>query len=405
MQNRIFLKVNLVLAVVTLLLSACQGKQDDAKRAESNQAGQNKEGNRDKQQVTETPTKEVPVDIMAKVGFDDTDKESSEEEIYVNWRWNALKKEHGGMKGIRTWLNGEGLERKKKLVIKNPYVHGKRPTRKDIFGLKPVDMMRETKEGKLYFLCNVDRKKPWRKNYLVTDSSGEELYGGKLDLKELVSRGKGKYNKYLWFTNMEVSGKNIIASYKSSRRYRQELPGAKCGILYIDIETGEWSNRELDIDLWWTDSSLREDMQLNDGAIYSLRNNKTVSFMKYNTGEEMQIDLPDIKIPEPVYDEWGPWEPGCSVEGFILVGRISYHDEKLYLLDVYGNLYVCDINGECTFELLFTDKEHSYPPYTIKHIQISNDGNYLYASFWEGPDEHYEEGKDMPYYWLRYQLK
>lgn len=47
---------------------------------------------------------------------------------------------------------------------------------------------------------------------------------------------------------MEVSGKNIIASYKSSRRYRQEMPGAKCGILYIDMETGEWSNRAEDFD-------------------------------------------------------------------------------------------------------------------------------------------------------------
>ena len=37
MQNRIFLKVTLVLAVVILLLGACQGKQDDTKKIEQTQ--------------------------------------------------------------------------------------------------------------------------------------------------------------------------------------------------------------------------------------------------------------------------------------------------------------------------------------------------------------------------------
>lgn len=417
MQNRIFIKVIFFLVGIVMFLGACQGKQPDTKKIEQTQEEQgrekksqkeeeqDKEGNRDKQQVAETTAPEVPVDTMAKIETPFTNKESTEEEIYVHWSWDGLKNKSGSMRGMRIWLNGEGLEHKKKLTIQSPYIIGRgKYGEANEEDMVPVYLMRENDEGNLYFLCNVDEKKPWKKSYLVTDASGRELFGGKLNLKELTTKGDGTKKRWLWLTDMEIYGDTIVLGYKSSGggQYYDKTKKAKCGVLFIDTKTDTWSNRELNTEHWWTDESYSGfDMELHDGAIYSIYKNKFVYWLDYNTRDEKKIELPDIAIPEPAYGEWVPGD--YDTDKSVLVGSITYKEGKLYLLDVYGRLYACDVK-EGAFKLLYTDGEHSYPAYTLARIQVSDDGHSLYAAYWEGGDECYPEGT-KPYFWIRYQLK
>lgn len=132
--------------------------------------------------------------------------------------------------------------------------------------------------------------------------------------------------------------------------------------------------------------------ELHGDAVYSMPDDKSIVLMKYDTGEEMVIHLPDIVIPESVYE-------GIPVS----VGSVAYLDNRVYLLDVHGNLYVCDLNGSGTFELISTDGYYSYPAYSLDRIQVSGDGKSLYAAFWEGGDECYPEDY-KPWHWVKYNI-
>lgn len=320
--------------------------------------------------------------LVGKVATPLTNKELSQKEAYVNWQWSGVAKKDGVMKGIRTWINGNGKEKTKKITVKSSCVVGH-----GIWGegkpgeIVPVAKMHETKKGKLYFLCNTYEE--WKYNYLAASSSGKELRGGKLDLTELVTGEDGACNGYFRFTNMEVSGNTIIIGYDSRKSF-EDLDNSKCGILFINTKTGKWTNKEL--------GTKWRGMELSGDAAYVL-DGKSVFIMKYDTGEETVISMPDIEAPEPAYEE-------ASVN----VGAVTYRDNRVYLLDVHGNLYACDLNGSGTFELLSANEFYSYPAYTLQIIQASSDGKNLYAAFWEGDDECYPEDYKA-YHWVKYNIK
>ena len=66
-------------------------KSNRRREKKSQKEEQDKEENRDKQQGTETTAPEVPVDTMAQIETPFTNKESTEEEIYVHWSCDGLK--------------------------------------------------------------------------------------------------------------------------------------------------------------------------------------------------------------------------------------------------------------------------------------------------------------------------
>lgn len=324
--------------------------------------------------------------LVARVKSSITNKRPSKKEAYVNWKWDGVRKKRGVMKGIRTWLNSNGKEKTKKLTVKSSYIVGQGKWGDVNKGdMVPVSKMCETSKGNLYFLCNVNESKQWKINYLVTSSSGKELRGGKLNLKSLMKKEDGSYNKYLWFTDIEIVGNKIIVGYQNSSQYASMTSDSRCGILFINTKTGKWTNMELDAEMW-------RGMMLSCDVIYRMVDDKAVSIMKYNIGEEMEISLPNIEIPQPAYT-------GESVE----VGRITYLDDKIYLLDVHGNIYVCDLSGNGTFEMFYTDEIHSYPDYTLHNLQISESGKNLYAAFWMGSDDCYPDDY-KPYYWVKYDI-
>lgn len=374
MRKRNFVSLGVVFGSIAMILSGVCGKQikpEQGRVKDEVTIGMEQyvQSDRGSTRVL-LSDQDVSGNLLAKVKLPMTNKELTKKEAYVNWEWKAVK--DGAMKGVRTCVNSKGKETAKKVRVKSSYVND---------GI-PVAKMYETGNGQLYFLCNTYQEH--KINYLVTSSSGKELRGGKLDLKELLKKEDGSLNKNLWFTDMVVSGTKIIVGYQSRKDFTS-LENPKCGILSINTKTGKWTSKELDPDKWMG-------MELHGDAVYSMPDDKSIVLMKYDTGEEMVIHLPDIVIPESVYE-------GIPVS----VGSVAYLDNRVYLLDVHGNLYVCDLNGSGTFELISTDGCYSYPAYSLDRIQVSGDGKSLYAAFWEGGDECYPEDY-KPWHWVKYNI-
>lgn len=389
----------IVISFILVVICAVCLKQEGIKLKDSKNTGaleaQNRQIVESSDSVSEillSSKSETSNALEARTKYSLTNKQPSQEEIYVNWKWDGVRKDTGVMKGVRTWINSNGKEKTKKLTVKSSYIVGQGKWGEANRGdMVPVAKMCETGKGDLYFLCNVDENQQWKINYLVTSSSGKELRGGKLNLKSLMKKEDGSYNKYLSFTDVEIVGNKIVAAYLSSSQYASIAEDLKCGILFINTKTGKWTNTELDAEMW-------RGMRLNDDVIYRITEDKAVSIKKYNTGEEVTIALPDIEIPDPVYDEWIPGENDADH-----VGEIAYSNDKIYLLDVHGSIYVCDLNGNSTFEMIDTDAVHSYPDYTLCNLQISEDGENLYAAFWKGSDDCYPDDY-KPYYWVKYDI-
>lgn len=375
MRKRNFVSLGIVFGSITFMLFGVCGIQMNPGQRQTGgemtiEMGQYAESNDNVSPILSASKENSSNGLVARVKSPLTSKELTNKEAYVNWEWKAVK--DGTMKGTRICVNNKGKETTKKIKVKSSYVND---------GI-PVAKMHETEKGKLYFLCNT--YKDWKFNYLVTSLSGKELRGGTLDLREIMKGEDGSLNKNIWFTDMEVSGTTIIIGCQSRKDFASS-ENSKCSILFINTKTGKWTSTELDPNKWMG-------MTLSQNVAYRMLDDKSVALMKYDTGEEMVIGLPDIEVPESVYE-------GIPVSA----GSVAYLDNKVYFLDVHGSLYVCDLNGSGTFELLSTNGFYSYPAYRLDRIQVSGDGKSLYAAFWEGDDDCYPEDH-KPWHWVKYNI-
>lgn len=345
------------------------------------------------------------INLVGRIKLPEPNKASSSDEVWTTWSWNGDKKQKGSMKGVRLWFDADGNEHKRKVKVESPYVVGQAKAGDPGLEISPVCKMVEHNNGELYFLCNAKQDKPWQLNYLVTTPEGNEIRGGKLNLKKLVKNKKEKPNRFFWINDMEVSENKIIAIYKSSPTscwtdYVEPL--STCGVFCVDTKTGKWWSKQFNPEYWWGASWKYEnetvpcegsDLCMENGYIYAIYENKTLLYKKYEADEEYRINLPQL----PFVTELAA---GKTPKMF----SVSFAKDRVYLLDAYGNRYVCDIGEKQNFTLVGKDSIYVYPAYTMSHMRTSQAGDKLFVSFWEGEDDCFPKGY-RPYVLVSYEIK
>ena len=199
-------------------------------------------------------------------------------------------------------------------------------------------------------------------------------------MKSLLKREKGKAVKYLEFGDMYIMNKNKIAVYYTS--HTEGMRKEKEGVLFINTKIKKTSVLELESGYIW---------KLADGTAYgeSEMTGDKAMVVDLATADKKVYKLPAVTMVEEDDDT-----NYIFTEDEMPLLALSFQNSSLYMVDVYGNLYVCNTGQSETFEKCAVLSTYVYPFWRVRHIVISKNQKKIYAFYQENPENCSEEDKN-----------